>query len=138
MRCRVRTIFAPVVAVGLCLAAARAGAAPPPDGMNSPHDTLSRRTEAPALSAPGGVGPATFVVRGLFAVYQRGVGPTKGTSCPMIPSCSEYGRLSVNRHGLALSVLLTADRLHRCGHDLHLYPRLWSASRGWFYVDPPR
>jgi hypothetical protein len=39
---------------------------------------------------------------------------------------------------LALGIAMTADRLHRCGHDLHLYQRLWSPSRGWCYEDPPQ
>lgn len=72
--------------------------------------------------------PQRAITRALFAMYQGGASLSKGQSCPMSPSCSEYGRLAVRHRGLLIGVLLTADRLHRCGHDLQWYPPAWNSA----------
>lgn len=38
-------------------------------------------------------------------------------SCPMYPSCSEYSRQAIGKHGHTLGWLMTVDRLLRCGRD---------------------
>jgi len=106
--------------------------------MLIPCDPLVKSDGAQLVKGQEGFGPETLLVRSLFALYQRGISPTKGVNCPMVPSCSEYARICVARHGLVIGVLMAADHLHRCGHDLYLYPRLWSPARGWCYDDPPR
>ncbi len=72
------------------------------------------------------LGPAHVIGKALFFLYQHGASPSKGQRCPMIPSCSEYGRQAFEAHGVITGVVLAADRLHRCGHDLQFYPFLWS------------
>lgn len=104
--------------------------------LGAPSDPIAGRVEGPSYRVNNSVGPALAIVSLLFYLYQHGVGPTKGTRCPMVPSCSEYGRISVRRYGLLRGVLMSADRLHRCGHDLRYYEGLWSPSRGWCYDDP--
>jgi len=105
--------------------------------LNAPSDPIAGYSQVTSDIGRIQVGPSAPLIRTLFVFYQRDVGPTRGTLCPMLPSCSEYARISVARHGLLLGSVMAADRLHRCGHDLYLYPRLWSRSRGWFYEDPP-
>ena len=68
-------------------------------------------------------------------IYQRYISPAKGASCPMDPSDSAYARQAIGRRGLFMGVLMTADRLHRCGHDVGHYP-LVRTSRGLKYSDP--
>jgi|TARA_B100001971_G_C18234528_1_gene566251 putative component of membrane protein insertase Oxa1/YidC/SpoIIIJ protein YidD len=53
-------------------------------------------------------------------IYQNFLGRIKGSYCPMYPSCSNYGSESIRKHGLK-GLLMTFDRLHRCGHDYHNY-----------------
>jgi putative component of membrane protein insertase Oxa1/YidC/SpoIIIJ protein YidD len=53
--------------------------------------------------------------------YQNYLGKIKGSYCPMYPSCSNYGSIAVKKFGLK-GVIMTFDRLHRCGHDLNHYP----------------
>lgn len=53
--------------------------------------------------------------------YQVLISPSKGTSCPMHPHCSLYGYETFRRHNLISAFMMTADRLHRCGHDLKMY-----------------
>lgn len=56
----------------------------------------------------------------------------------MTPSCSEYGRIAVQNHGLGKGILVAGDRIHRCGHDLYYYDK--AATRyGVVHEDfPPR
>jgi hypothetical protein len=56
--------------------------------------------------------------------------------CPMVPSCSEYSRQAVARHGLAVGWAMTMDRLMRCGRDgLRWSPRVIVDGRVK-YLDP--
>jgi putative component of membrane protein insertase Oxa1/YidC/SpoIIIJ protein YidD len=50
--------------------------------------------------------------RWLVAFYQTQIGPAIGQRCQMKPSCSEYARQALVRHGL-LGIPLIADRLVR-------------------------
>lgn len=75
------------------------------------------------------VGPGAVMVRPLFILYQRGIAASKGQTCPMSPSCSEYSRLAVRRNGLLKGILMSSDRIHRCGHDLHYYPLVVDGDR---------
>ena len=68
-------------------------------------------------------------------LYQRYLSPAKGTSCPMEPSDSTYARQAIQHSGLVIGALMTADRLHRCGHDLAHYPFI-TTERGIKYFDP--
>jgi hypothetical protein len=56
--------------------------------------------------------------------------------CPMHPSCSEYGRQAVQKHGFLIGWAMTMDRLLRCGRDeLKHSPRIWVAG-DWKFYDP--
>ena len=55
--------------------------------------------------------------------YQKIIGPIKGSYCPMYPSCSIYGYEAIQRHSIE-GVLMSIDRLHRCGHDLEYYDKV--------------
>ena len=64
-----------------------------------------------------------------FAAVRRGV-------CPMHPSCSEYGRQAVQKHGFLIGWGMAMDRLLRCGRDeLKHVHRIWVAG-GWKFYDP--
>lgn len=53
---------------------------------------------------------------GLFGVafYRAVLSPYLGGQCRFTPSCSEYTRQAIARHGLAWGVLRGAVRLFRC------------------------
>lgn len=67
--------------------------------------------------------------------YQWVFSEARGTSCPMHPHCSEYGREAFTEAGALPAVMMTADRLLRCGNDLNHYDlvRVGHALR---YADP--
>ena len=50
----------------------------------------------------------------LIRLYQTAAAPwTRGT-CRYVPTCSEYARQAIARHGLVRGVALAARRLLRC------------------------
>lgn len=62
---------------------------------------------------------ATLLVR----VYQYGISPFTPASCRFLPTCSEYAREAVQRHGACAGGWLALKRVARChpwggsGHD---------------------
>lgn len=54
----------------------------------------------------------------LLRVYQYAVGPLLGTNCRFHPSCSDYAREAIERHGAARGAWLAVRRLARC-HPYH-------------------
>ena len=60
--------------------------------------------------------PVLFIIE----FYQNYLGKIKGSYCPMYPSCSDYGKVTIIKEGY-VGVLKTFDRLHRCSHDLENY-----------------
>jgi uncharacterized protein len=55
--------------------------------------------------------------------YQYAIRPLMGANCRFFPSCSDYAREAVERHGAARGTWLATRRLARChpyhpgGHD---------------------
>lgn len=55
----------------------------------------------------------------LFIVaYQRFISPLKAPSCRFYPSCSEYARQSLIKHGAFKGLVKTCWRVCRC-HPFH-------------------
>jgi len=50
----------------------------------------------------------------LIRFYRRRVSPFLPPACRFFPSCSEYGAVAIERHGLARGLVLAASRLVRC------------------------
>ena len=72
-----------------------------PRAQNAPDDRGRR---------PAGVRLAVHLIR----LYQYVTPPLVRGSCRFTPSCSQYARESVERHGLVRGIVLTARRLARC------------------------
>jgi putative membrane protein insertion efficiency factor len=53
-----------------------------------------------------------------FLAYKRWVSPLLPPACRFVPTCSEYARLAVLRHGAVRGLGLTVLRLARC-HPFH-------------------
>lgn len=54
----------------------------------------------------------------LLELYKRRVSPLLPPACRFTPTCSEYARLALLKHGLARGGALAAGRLLRC-HPFH-------------------
>ena len=50
----------------------------------------------------------------LLGIYQTGISPLMGGGCRFSPSCSEYARQSLRRHGAARGGLLAVRRMLKC------------------------
>jgi hypothetical protein len=123
------------IAIGVCLTMALVSANSP---LRAPDDPIaSAKSEIHDSATDPVPTPASYFSKGLFFVYQEFIGPTKGSRCPMTPSCSEYGRLAVKRYGLGTGILMTGDRIHRCGHDQYLYNKAITRD-GVYNEDLPR
>ena len=68
--------------------------------------------------------------------YQNFISPVDGARCQMWPSCSDYAKLAVENNGKFKGILMTFDRLTRCGSDLHKYDTLHLEGRIRFYDYP--
>jgi len=56
--------------------------------------------------------------------------------CPMQPSCSEYAKEAMARHGFLTGWTMSLDRLMRCGRDeKRVSPLVWVDGR-WKIYDP--
>ena len=59
----------------------------------------------------------------LLRAYQYLIRPMLGANCRFYPSCSDYAREAIERHGAMRGMWLAARRLSRChpwhpgGHD---------------------
>jgi putative membrane protein insertion efficiency factor len=71
----------------------------------SASQALSRQKEPPASF----LDPIGF--------YQKYISPVDGQRCPMYPSCSQYIRQGVKKHGLLKGWVMGFDRIVRCGRD---------------------
>jgi putative membrane protein insertion efficiency factor len=54
------------------------------------------------------------VVAGSIRLYQLALSPVLPRSCRFYPSCSQYAREAVLKHGVMSGVYLAAARLVRC------------------------
>lgn len=54
----------------------------------------------------------------LIIGYQRCISPFLGTRCRFFPTCSEYSKLAVEKHGIYLGFKKTILRIIKC-HPFH-------------------
>ncbi len=80
-------------------------------------------------------GPGVAVFGGILSFYRNVISPLDGNRCSMAPTCSLYSHQALQRHGLLMGVLLTADRLLHEGDEIGRVPK--TEERGEvLYLDP--
>lgn len=82
------------------------------NGEESPEGELSSRTETSPPTRTARLGLV------LVAFYQRVVSPMLPPSCRYRPTCSEYVREALRRHGFFRGAWLGIARIARC-HPFH-------------------
>ncbi|MFA7308974.1 MAG: membrane protein insertion efficiency factor YidD [Patescibacteria group bacterium] len=63
-----------------------------------------------------------IVLTGVISLYQKTLSPDHGPLkflfphgyCPYVPTCSEYGKQAIHKHGVLYGSLLTLWRILRC------------------------
>jgi uncharacterized protein len=56
----------------------------------------------------------TRLLVALFEAYKQWISPLLPPACRFVPTCSEFARLAVTKHGPARGLGLTLLRLARC------------------------
>lgn len=78
---------------------------------------MSATSPAAASANAGATGPARAVAS-VFGAYKRFLSPLLPPACRFTPTCSEYAREAVTRHGVRRGLSLALRRLARC-HPFH-------------------
>lgn len=78
--------------------------------------TVSRRHPVPfdappLLSASVHASTAELTARTWLRFYQEWISVVSRSPCRMDPSCSRYSLLAIQKHGAAIGIVMTADRL---------------------------
>jgi len=83
--------------------------------------------------------PSFSPFSGLVSLYRgplNHLAAVRHGECPMAPTCSEYAREAVDKHGEVMGWIMASDRLMRCGRDeMHLAPKI-NIDGEWRYYDP--
>lgn len=58
--------------------------------------------------------PGVWLAVGLIRLYQRLAPSSMRGHCRFAPSCSDYARAALERHGLLRGLALAAGRIARC------------------------
>jgi putative membrane protein insertion efficiency factor len=106
----------------LGLAVGAAGDQNPPGAWRQPRQEPAAAAKAPldlSLSTSELEMAAALLLRG----YQVLLSSQDGPRCQFTPSCSEYARMVIRRHGLLAGLLMASDRYQRCnGLQRERYP----------------
>ncbi len=86
-------------------------------------------------TADPGAGAVDMVI-GFYQGPMDHLNAVRTGHCPMYPSCSNYSRQAVGKHGLFKGSMLAFDRLMRCGRsELDYAPKI-PVNGKWRYYDP--
>ncbi|RTZ95988.1 MAG: hypothetical protein DSY90_11890 [Deltaproteobacteria bacterium] len=69
------------------------------------------------LKTPENSGRSSSAVLGFYRGPLNHLQGVRRGECPMYPSCSEFARQAIARHGLIMGWIMATDRLMRCGRD---------------------
>ena len=76
-------------------------------------------------------------VHDYIGIYRKYLSSLKDTKCPMYPTCSHYGMMVFSDHSFPVAMMMTADRLLRCGGHLDFYPTIETEPHGGRKLDYP-
>lgn len=79
--------------------------------------------------------PGQRVAEGLFWFFQKYISPVDGDRCPSYPTCSQYGREAVRKHGVLIGLVMTFDRLIHESDEIQRAP-LIRVHESYRYYDP--
>lgn len=86
------------------------------------HQSPALGDQGALSSTPKGSGKAVsalqWIVSGLLRGYQFGISPLLPSACRFYPTCSEYMRQAVEKHGVTKGVWMGIKRLAKC-HPFH-------------------
>ncbi len=81
--------------------------------------------------------PVKIVFKNTIRLYQKIVSPAQGDVCNFSPSCSHFAYESIERYGIFLGTLMSADRLLRCNPSaINYYDTFYSGIKDGKIYDP--
>ncbi len=96
--------------IAFCCAAAPL-AAEEPWSASRRHPVVPCRRESKAKPGARCLSPPARALRRAVRFYQRRISPYDGPHCQLYPTCSEYSRQCLERHGALVGLVMTVDRL---------------------------
>ncbi len=57
---------------------------------------------------------ASWSMNRFIRIFQLYITPQDGPNCRYSPTCSQYGLICINRYGLFMGIIMSADRYLRC------------------------
>ena len=91
----------------------------PPGRHDSPPHAPGRPDEpGPGERSGSGLPLLRRALIALIRIYQRGISPLLPPSCRFHPTCSEYTRQAIERHGALKGIGLGLRRIVKC-HPFH-------------------
>jgi putative component of membrane protein insertase Oxa1/YidC/SpoIIIJ protein YidD len=97
-----------------------------------------KKTASPETTHKSYYSPSTpgIVFDFYVSLFQRYISPVDGARCQLYPTCSQYARLSLKKHGGVLGFIMSADRLMRDNAGVSRYHPLVSHYNHLYYYDP--
>ena len=104
-----------VMIIILCFTDAKA------DNSFDPWDYVESGKES-GLSASEKISLPTFLLDKGIIFFSKFVSPVDGNRCFMYPTCAEYSREALEKHGFFAGILMTVDRLIHEGSEMEKAP----------------
>ena len=110
---------------------------PPATAMDDPWDwNNSKKNIDKTHPSPIETNTLRLVANTAILVFQKHVSPADGPRCKFHPSCSQYCKNAINRHGAVMGTIMFADRFMRDhGWVTGNYPVIWTNGQQ-LYFDP--
>jgi putative membrane protein insertion efficiency factor len=126
-RARTAARIAASAALLLNIAVAATGDQGPLEALRQPPKDPAGSYPAGSSKAPLDLSQSTSELEMAAALLLRGyqvfLSSQDGPRCQFTPSCSEYARMVIRRHGLLAGLLMASDRYQRCnGLQRERYP----------------
>jgi len=111
-------------------------AIPPCSAMDAPWEWNTEKAPAGQDMESIETGVPGLVAKAAIGFFQNRISPADGPRCKFYPSCSEYCKTAINRHGFILGSIMFADRFMRDhGWVSDDYPVVWINGQQ-LYFDP--
>ncbi|MEO0129950.1 MAG: membrane protein insertion efficiency factor YidD [candidate division WOR-3 bacterium] len=86
---------------------------------------------------PQETNPVKIVFNTTIKLYQKIISPAQGDVCNFSPSCSHFAADAIEKYGIFLGTLMSADRLMRCNPSaINYYDTFYSGIKDNKVYDP--
>jgi hypothetical protein len=94
-----------------------------------------KKANPPVEGKTGGLAVFQKIAVKSVVFFQKRISSTDGDRCPLVPSCSAYGKQAIEKHGVALGTIMTAARLTHERGEIKFSPMVKTA-KGYRFYDP--